>query len=82
MSISDVLKATEPDFLLGGEAADLVEVTDRIGMQHNAAEREELSGDEDVPATDSIAEEKSCPRTKMSPMQIPSPKSCPGAASH
>jgi hypothetical protein len=42
----------------GGEAVDLVEVTGRIGMQHDAAEREELSGDKDIPAADPIIDEK------------------------
>jgi hypothetical protein len=44
--------------MLRGEAVDLVKVIGRIGVQHDAAEREELSGDEDVPAADLIIDEK------------------------
>jgi hypothetical protein len=54
--------------MLRGEAVDLVKMTGRIGVQHDAAEREKLSGDEDVSAANSIAEGESCPRTKMSPL--------------
>jgi hypothetical protein len=44
--------------MLRGKAVDLVKMTGRIGMQHDAAEREKLSGDEDVPAAYLIIVEK------------------------
>ena len=46
--IGNVLEAAELDLLFGGEAVNLVKLTGRIDVRHDAAEREELARDEDV----------------------------------
>ena len=47
-NISDVIQALESDLMTRGVAINLFEVTNRIGPQSEAAEHEDLSGEEDL----------------------------------
>jgi hypothetical protein len=39
----------------GGKGVDLTQTTSWVGVQHNAAEREELPGDEEVAGSDAFS---------------------------
>nr|BDI54554.1 Protein IQ-DOMAIN 32 [Triticum aestivum] len=59
-----------------GEAVLLVEMTGRVGVQNDAAEREKLAGDKDVPGVDAIFDDQASHRsfddlTAELPMKAP-----------
>ena len=49
--------------MLRGKAIDLVEVTNRVGMQNDAAKREKLAGNKDVPGVDAISNDQASDRS-------------------
>ena len=56
MDISRVVKASKPDLMVGGVAVDLLQMAKRVGPQCEAAEYEDLSGEENL-ALDCIIED-------------------------
>ena len=46
MDICDVVQASESDMMAGGVAVDLLQMAKRVGPQYEAAEYEDLSGEE------------------------------------
>jgi hypothetical protein len=48
--------------MLRGEAVDRVEMTGRVGVQNNAAEREKLPEDEDVPGANAVSDDQASHR--------------------
>ena len=53
MDIRHVVQVSEPYFMAGGIAIDLLQVAKRIGPQREATEHEDLSGEESL-ALDNI----------------------------
>ena len=49
--------------MFGGDVIDLIKMTSRVGMQKNAAECEELTGDEEVPGSDSFSYDQASHRS-------------------
>ena len=47
MDICDVAQASESDLVARGVAFDLLQMAKRVGLQCEAAEHEDLSGEED-----------------------------------
>ena len=47
--VRDVIQASESDLMARGVAVDLLQMAKRVVLQYEAAEYEDLSGEEDLP---------------------------------
>ena len=47
--IGNVIQASKPDLMARGVALDLLQMAKRVGPQYEAAEYEDLSGNENLP---------------------------------
>ena len=48
MDVGSVVQASEPDLMARGVALDLLQMAKRVGPQYEAAEYEDLSGEENL----------------------------------
>ena len=61
--IRDVVQAPKSDLMARGVAMDLLQMAQRVGPQCEAAEYEDLSGDEDFPLDSIVVDDRRIPQT-------------------
>ena len=61
--IGDVIQAPESDLMSRGVDIDLFKVTNRIGVQSEAAKHKKLTGEEGLPGNGTVVDDRSSHRT-------------------
>ena len=56
MDVGSVLQASKPDLMARGIAIELLQMAKRVGLQYEAAEYEDLSGEENLTLDHIIAD--------------------------
>ena len=58
MDVGSIVQAFEPDLMARGVALDLLQMAKRVGSQYEAAEYEELSGEENLTPDRIVADDR------------------------